>query len=95
MRMNVTSHDFVREFDEYNRGDNFSRAGRYALFEWLEDINPNYELDVIAICCEFAEWESLEEYYESYDPEEWENDDEWPDAMVVCGYDGERFITLH
>jgi len=90
MKMNVTSHDFVRAFDEYNREDNFSRAGRFALFEWLEEIDPDYELDVIGICCQFVEWLNLEEYREEMDSDA----EDYPDDMVVYGYDGERFITM-
>jgi hypothetical protein len=70
MKQNVTEYDFVRSFDEMNRGDNFSRAGRFALFEYLEEVyGEDYELDVIGVCCSFDEYTSLEEYNEAYGTE--------------------------
>ncbi len=56
--------DFVREFKEYGREDNFSRDGLEAIYnyvlEYAEETNTPYELDVIALCCEFTEY-TLEE----------------------------------
>ena len=62
MKKTVYADDFVRAFDDYNRGDNFSKAGRYALFNWFDQMESEgeqeFELDVIAICCDFSEYES-------------------------------------
>ena len=70
MKQTVNEYDFVRSFDEMNRESNFSRAGRFALFEYLEEVyGDDYELDVIGICCSFNEYESLEEYNEAYGTE--------------------------
>ncbi len=52
-------------FDEANRRENFSRQGRQALYDYLteyeEDTGTEIELDVISLCCEFTEYESVEE----------------------------------
>ena len=52
------------------RPNNFSKAGLFALFDYLEqledDIGEETELDVIALCCEYAEYDSLAEFREDY-----------------------------
>ena len=51
--------DFINEFKAYNRQDNFSKEGLRILFESLEqvafDCEMNIEIDVIALCCEYDE----------------------------------------
>ena len=63
--------DFVDAFEAYGRSDNFSRSGLRALFDYLEqlenDTGEQIELDVIGLCCDFTEYESLEECLEAYD----------------------------
>lgn len=70
MKQNVTEHDFVRAFDDYGRGDSYSREARFALYDYIieleEDIGEEIELDVISICCAFSEYSSLEEFNEDY-----------------------------
>ena len=56
----ITEWDFFNSFDQVNRSSNFTVAGRKALFEMLEELNPEMELDPIAICCDFTEYASLE-----------------------------------
>lgn len=59
MKITVTESMFKDAFVRMNRADNFSSAGLSALFEFLEDmekdIGEEYELDVIALCCDFSE----------------------------------------
>jgi len=59
MKITVTENMFKEQFVRMNRADNFSSAGLSALFEYLEDmekdIGEEYELDVIALCCDFTE----------------------------------------
>ena len=80
MYQTISQWDFVRAFDDMGRGNNFSEEGRIALFELLEEVNPDSELDVISICCDFAEFSNLNELKEEYshflDGEEFEDDDE-------------------
>ena len=69
MKKTVTFNDFVREFDNFLRGGEFSREGLETLYHFLlemeEATGEEIELDVIAICCE---WEELtpEEVVEEY-----------------------------
>ena len=55
----LNEHDFINEFKAYERMDNFSLKGLRILFESLEqmaiDCQINIETDVIALCCEYNE----------------------------------------
>ena len=65
----VTQDYFLKEFKKI-REDNFSNRGLEALYLYLtelsEDMGEDIELDVIAICCNYAEYDSLEECLEQY-----------------------------
>ena len=69
MKQTINEFDFVQAFKEL-RPDNFSKAGLFALYDYLEqledDIGEEIELDVIALCCEYAEYDSLAEFREDY-----------------------------
>jgi len=69
----VTESEFVNRFDKIGRSENFTRWGRVALFDYLEeyeeDTGQQIEFDPIALCCEFSEYESLEELNEAYGKE--------------------------
>lgn len=56
----LSCDEFVQAFDDYNRGNNFSIAARRHLYDYFQDYSEgtdqDYTLDVIAICCEWAEY---------------------------------------
>jgi len=62
--------DFHRAFETMDRDKQFSYAARIALFEHLEeqafDNDMNIELDVIALCCEYTEFEDLDDFNQQY-----------------------------
>ena len=93
----VNQYDFRQAFAEYNRADNFSYKGLTALFEWLEelayDINTPYELDVIALCCEFTEYEDLEEVQANYFSTKLDNINDLQDHTSVIEFDGGLIIA--
>lgn len=97
MRKNVTEYEFVKAFDDMNRGLNFSRLGRFALYRYLreyeEDTGVEIELDVIALCCDFTEYESLEDFRNSYGTEYETLEDVMDMTQVITHYDGEQFIA--
>jgi len=83
MKQTIDQYDFVRAFDSMDRSENFTRAGREALFEYLEELeegtDTETELDVIAICCDYSEYSSIEEFIKGYgysdiDPGEYDED---------------------
>lgn len=91
MFKNIDSSEFVQCFDDYNRSENFSIAGRHALFEYLEDFaeqtdSPGIELDVIALCCEYSEYESLEELQVDYN--DIESMEDLQDNTIVIEFNG-------
>ena len=69
MKQTVNMYDFERAFKRCER-DNFSYDGLKALFEYLEEYEEGtgeeVELDVIALCCDYMEYDSLNEYNDDY-----------------------------
>lgn len=67
-----TTINFNQFSDSFSGGykDNFSYEGKKALFERLEEYEQEtgeeIELDPIALCCEFTEYENLEELQGNY-----------------------------
>ena len=96
MKQIITESQFINAFKSWDTYKNqFSYEGLKALFEWFEelenDIGEEMELDVVAICCDFTEYESLKEYNEDYD-KEYEEIDEIADDTTLIKIDDERFI---
>lgn len=65
--------------DELRSDDNanWSYSGALALAEYLEqmeeDTGGEMELDVVAIRCDYAQWESLQEWAEDYLGDDWKD----------------------
>jgi len=61
MKRTINVHEFRDAFRDMNRSDNFSYEGLGILFEGLESLadetGEEYELDVIALCCDFTEYD--------------------------------------
>jgi len=55
MKTTLSVYDFIEAFKRAGRENQFSREGLEIIFNYLEEMNSSYELDVIAICCEFCE----------------------------------------
>lgn len=93
MKQEVTKYQFHDAFKRMGRGDQFSYAGLNALYDYLDDIDPLYSLDVIALCCEFTEYENLEEFQEEYG-EEYDSIDKIEDNTTVIRVpDSDGFIV--
>jgi hypothetical protein len=65
----VNEYEFINEFKSYGRED-FTHEALVALYEYLEDYSRDtdepYELDAIGLCCEYAEYGTLEEIQDTY-----------------------------
>lgn len=89
-------YDFRRAFADYGRGDQFSYEGLGALFDWLdelaEDTGTPYELDVIALCCEFTEYSDLSEIQANYSSTDIDSIDDLRDHTIVIEFDGGLII---
>ena len=66
----ISFNDFLEEFKKYGREGQFSQEGKKALFAFLnglsEDTGEPIELDVISLCCNFTEYDSVEEFNRDY-----------------------------
>jgi hypothetical protein len=65
MKRTIDYYDFVDEFNRYDRGEQFSRDGLNQLFNYMEEVNSEYDLDVIALCCDFSQC-SLREFLDAF-----------------------------
>ena len=69
MKDTVTQSTFTDWFQKH-RPNNFSYDGTKALYAYLaqleEDCGTEFEFDPIAICCEWSEYQDLDELNEAY-----------------------------
>lgn len=47
--------DFTNAFRNSDRAEQFSYEALTLIFDYLEECDPDYEFDMIGICCEWAE----------------------------------------
>lgn len=71
MYKTLTKYDFSREFKSWDTyKDKFSIKALDALFNYFEEYEENtgekIELDVVAIACDWTEYESFDEIKEEY-----------------------------
>ena len=94
MKKTITKSMFRYEFERMGRKEQFSYGGLGALYDWLEELEAGtgeeQELDVIALCCEFTEYENLEELKGDYNSIETMEDLE--NETVVIYIDDKSFI---
>ena len=73
MKKTINFYDFERAFSSDTYQDHFSYEGKKALFEYLEEYEDStgeqIELDIVALCCDFAEYESIEHFQSDYSNE--------------------------
>jgi hypothetical protein len=67
----INKYDFIDRFrssDSY--ANNFSYEGLSALFDYLEDYEDDtgeqVEFDLVALCCDFGEYENIQEIKDNY-----------------------------
>ena len=85
-----------------NRDNQFSYEGLEALYNYIEDYEESCdtetELDVIALCCEYTEYGSLEELKNNYDMiESFEDLEDHTQVIRMYDYNNnllEKFIIL-
>ena len=76
---------FRDAFKACGRADQFSYEALGLLFDYLEDVNNDYDLDVVALCCEYAE-DSVVQIAESYGLELPEDETEEEHQTAVLAY---------
>ena len=91
-----------------HRPNNFSYEGRKALFDYLDDIDAGngicdaynvnndplgIKFDPIAFCCEYSEYENIQEFWNDYEQEIYPTIEKIEDNTVVIKIpDSEKFI---
>jgi len=94
MKQNIGLYQFENAFRTCGRIKQFSYAGLKALFEYLEqyeeDCGEEIELDVIGLCCDYVEYEGLEEFHGEYDAEDYPDLDKLMEytPVIPVGCDG-------
>jgi hypothetical protein len=81
MKTTLSVYDFRDAFKRAGRADQFSYDALGLIFDYFESAEPDYDLDVIAICCEFSE-QSPAAIAADYSVEIDENDEEIAGAVL-------------
>lgn len=93
MKQTIGLSEFRSAFYSMGRGDQFSYEGLEALFNYLDelyiDMGEDYDLDVVALCCEFTEYEDFDEVFSDYGMSE----DELRDNTTVLNVGESGFIV--
>lgn len=102
----VNLYQFRAAFRDMDRNSNFSHEGLEVLFDYLDCLSDDtggvVELDVVALCCDYAE-SSIEELIKQYDIDvsDADGDEEEIKAIVeeylqdntsVCGEVSDGFV---
>jgi len=91
MYKTIDSFEFIKAFEDCGRENQFSREALFALFDYLEeleqDTGEDIELDVIGLCCDFTEYESLEAFNEDCGTE-YATIEDLEDETQVIQFDG-------
>lgn len=94
MKTTLTCQSFIDKFRKI-RPDNFSYDGLVALYNWIVEIEEQdgkeIEFDPIAFCCEFTEYDSIEELRDAYDIQ-FTNMQQISYHTICIPIDDERFI---
>jgi len=83
MKQTVYLGDFRDAFKHMGRGEQFSYEALELIYDYLEEVDPDSELDVIAVCCDFSEM-TYEEAAEAYSIGEGDdlNPEDIPQAVI-------------
>lgn len=70
MKQTVNYYAFEQAFRDYDRYDQFGYAALRALFDYMEELEQDcgteFELDVIALCCDWTAYESAVDACKEY-----------------------------
>jgi len=101
MKQTVDFDMFVQAFEDFRRSSQFSFEALNVIFNYLEDSDPAYELDVIGICCEFSE-STVDEIISENDLDKSEDEEEnlqtarnfLEDNTSIVGETADGFVYL-
>ena len=76
MYIDINEIEFMQQFVDFGRADNFTRPALRELFAYYEEIEEStgeaIKLDVIAICCDWCEHSAAELMHEYSGPDDTE-----------------------
>ena len=92
-----TASQFREQFRLAGRHTQFSYDAFTALFEYYEEISEGsgepFKMDVIGICCDWSEYDTLEDAAEAYDiDEDIDRDDD--EAILEWFHDNQHAIAV-
>lgn len=95
MKNTLTEGEFLYEVAQWgDRKDQFSRKGWRALFRYLEqyeeETGQEIEMDIVAFCCEFTEYDSAWDAMKEYQPEDMPAEGEEGDDLVEIAEKNEK-----
>jgi hypothetical protein len=95
MKQTVHLEDFRNSFESL-RPNNFSYEGLAALFDYLEnyedDTGEELDLDVIAVCCDYTEYKTLEDFNKDFSKDYKSIQEIEDDTTVIKVSDSKGFI---
>ena len=98
MKQTVNFSEFCDRFRDMDRENNFSYEGKRALFDYLEqyedETGEEIELDIIALCCEYTEYENFKEFRDNYG-DDYEVMESIEDNTTVIRIDDNAFIIAN
>lgn len=97
----VNKNDFVDAFTDMNRAEKFSYHAKLALYNYYSELAESsaepIELDIIAICCDWTEYndmEEVEQYYSQISDLEGDDKMNWlEDRTTVIKVSGTSYKT--
>jgi hypothetical protein len=92
-----TTNDFRQCFEDYGRQNQFSWNAFDALFDYYNEISEGcgepFKMDVIGICCDWCEYDTMQEAAEAYDiDEDIDRDDD--EAVLEWFHDNQHAIEV-
>ena len=99
MKQTINFYDFSNAFIKAGRGNQFTYKGQKAIFDYIEEYEDSadeeIELDVIAICCDYEEYDNIADFWAVYDQEDYPDMEAIADNTEVIMIDEEAFIIAN
>lgn len=102
MKQSIGFCQFCDAFTAMDRQDSYTYEGKRALFDYLEEMEEDtgieIELDVVALCCDYSEYDDaatcISECGYGYERDEDHDDDEHEEACLEWLRDNTTVITF-
>jgi len=93
----INAYNFSTEFASMGRHDQFTYAGLNALYEYIEECYTEeepFEMDVIALCVQFSEYENLDECLQEVGNDDIKTLEDLQDHTIVIEIEGSEAIII-